>query len=126
MCQSSGCSAIPPAKASARACVIAEVFSVRVPSSGTSTAGWTRAPITGVPSYQRVTGSSSAPVCWASSAGPAGMRAVAPKNDTSTPDADRSRSATRQTRPPARSRRARVPKAAPPLCGRTSMPRPSR
>ena len=39
---------------------------------------------------------------------------VSPKNFTSTPEADRSRSATRQTRPPARSRRARVPKAVPP------------
>lgn len=126
MCQSSGCSAMPPAKASAIAWVMAAVFSARVPSSGTSTAGWMRPFITGVPSYQRVTGISSAPVCWASSAGPAGIRAVAPKNDTSTPDADRSRSATRQIRPPARSRRARVPKAAPPLCGRTSMPSPSR
>lgn len=126
MCQSCGCSAIPMAKASASAWVITDVISVRLPLVGTSTGGCIRAFITGVPSYARVTGSSSAPVCWASRAGPAGIRAAAPKNVTSTPEADRSRSATRQTRPPARSRRASVPKAAPPLCGRTSMPRPWR
>ncbi|GAA3241540.1 hypothetical protein GCM10020256_64590 [Streptomyces thermocoprophilus] len=45
--------------------------------------------MTGESSYQSVTGSSSAPVCWASSAGPAGIRAVSPKNRTSTPEADR-------------------------------------
>ncbi|GFN02587.1 hypothetical protein Smic_11430 [Streptomyces microflavus] len=117
---------MPRAKASASPWVMAAVFSARVPSSGSSTAGWMIPFITGVLSYERVTGSSIAPVCWASRAGPAGIRAVAPKNETSTPEAERSRSATRQIRPPARSRRARVPKAAPPLCGRTSMPRPSR
>ena len=35
--------------------------------------------MTGESSYQRVTGSSSAPVCWASSAGPAGIRVASPK-----------------------------------------------
>ena len=47
----------------------------------------------------RVTGSSAAPVASARAAGPAGIRAVSPKNDTSTPDAVRSRSASRQTPP---------------------------
>ncbi|CAM5242290.1 hypothetical protein SNARM312S_07709 [Streptomyces narbonensis] len=117
---------MPAAKASASAWVAAAVRSVRVPDSGTSTGGWIRPRMTAVSSYQSVTGSSSAPVCCARIAGPAGIRAVSPKNVTSTPDADRSRSATRQTRPPALSRRASVPKAEPPVCGRTSMPRDSR
>ncbi|KUH37818.1 hypothetical protein ATE80_16385 [Streptomyces kanasensis] len=126
MCQSSGCSAIPPAKASASAWVITAVFSARVPEAGTSTGGCTCPRIVDASSYQSVAGSSSAPVCWASSAGPAGIRARSPKKSTSTPDADRSRSATRHTSPPERSRRASAPKALPPVCGITSMPSDSR
>ncbi|GDY58051.1 hypothetical protein SVIO_086740 [Streptomyces violaceusniger] len=116
----------PEAKASAISWVMTVIRSARFPSPGTSTGGCTRPRITGDSSYQRVTGSSRAPVWRASAAGPAGIFARSPKNDTSTPEADRSRSATRHTRPPARSRRASVPKALPPWCGSTSMPSPSR
>lgn len=117
---------MPEANASAIICVMAAAFSARVPVWGTSISGCTRPRMTGLSSYHRVTGSSIAPVCTASIAGPAGIFAASPKNFTSMPEADRSRSATRQTRPPARSRRARMPNAAPPVCGSTSMPRPSR
>ena len=79
------------------------------------------------PSNHKVVGSSAAPVCTASAAGPAIIRAFSPKNSTSMPRPVTSRSETRQTRPPARSRWASTPnRLSPPLAGSTSMPRPSR
>ena len=64
----------------------------------------------------------------ASTAGPAGIRAVAPKNVTSTPWRVRSRSASRQTAPPAviRSASTSVGGRSPPESASTSMPRDSR
>ena len=75
------------------------------------------------PSNQVAVGISAAPVCTASAA-VAAIRAFSPNISTSTPLSFRSRSLTRQTRPPARSRWARVPNGLPPpVSGRTSNPR---
>src|SRR5271165_4482785 len=56
------------------------------------------------PSYHSVTGISAAPVCSASAAGPPMILAGSPKNSTSIPLPVRSRSHSRATRPPVRSR----------------------
>src|SRR6266700_3864935 len=68
------------------------------------------------PSYHSVTRISAAPVCSASAAGPPMIMAGSPKNSTSIPLPVRSRSHSRQTRPPARSCCARTSNLlAPPL-----------
>src|SRR5580693_7202438 len=78
------------------------------------------------PSNQVATGISAAPVCTARAAVEA-IRAFSPNISTSIPVSFRSRSLTRQTRPPARSRWARIPNGLrPPVSGRTSIPRLSR
>ena len=75
------------------------------------------------PSNQVAVGISAAPVCTASAA-TAEIRAFSPNISTSTPLSFRSRSLTRQTRPPPRSRWARVPNGLPPpVSGSTSKPR---
>ncbi len=101
-------------------------FSLRLPSAGTGMSGLACA-------YQpssvnhSVTARSDAPVCTASAAGPAAIRALSPKKSTSTPLSVRSRSQSRQTMWPARSRWASTPNTfVPPVSGSTSMPRPSR
>ena len=105
---------------------MAAAFSLRLPSAGTGMSGLACA-------YQpssvnhSVTARSDAPVCRASAAGPAAIRALSPKKSTSTPLSVRSRSQSRQTMWPARSRWASTPNTlGPPVSGSTSMPRPSR
>ncbi len=126
MCQSAACSAMRSANTSASAWVPPRTWSVsRAPGSSIG------APIhcpqpSGV--NHRLTGSSAAPVFAASSAGPPGIFAASPKNCTSMPLRDRSRSATRQIAPPARRRAASTSEGVlcPPVSGSTSMPRLSR
>ena len=68
------------------------------PSSAAPAAGSEPDPTGRSPSYQSVDRRTAARRCAAaSSAGPAGIRVGAPKNSTSTPRADRSRSASRGT-----------------------------
>ena len=116
-----------PASYTAASCwVMAATFSRLVPSAGTGISSWMCAPQP-APSNHSVTGSSAAPVCTASAAGPPIIRAFSPKNSTSMPPPVTSRSETRQTRRPARSRWASTPnRLAPPVAGSTSMPSPSR
>ena len=127
MCQSCGRSAISAAKTSASAWVAPVTRSRSRPPAASGISGWIR---TAHPSGVNhiPTGSSAAPVVAASSAGPAGIRAVSPKNRTSTPRLVRSRSPSRHTTPPARSRSASTSDGvrSPPVSGTTSMPRPSR
>ena len=126
MCQSAGCALMPSSKARAICCVIAAVRCFLSPSAGTGISSWKRTP---QPSSvnQSVAGISAAPVCTASAAGPAIIRAFSPKKSTSMPLPVTSRSHGRQTILPARSRWASTPNGLlPPLAGSTSMPRPSR
>ncbi len=126
MCQSAGCALIPSSKACAICCVIAAARCFLSPSAGTGISAWKRTPQPSS-SNQSVTGISAAPVCTASAAGPAIIRAFSPKNPTSMPLPVTSRSHGRQTILPARSRCASTPNGLlPPLAGSTSMPRPSR
>ena len=126
MCQSAGCFLIPSANTSASCWVIAAAFCLRSPSAGTSISGYRYTP---QPSsvYHRMAGTSAAPVCTASAAGPGIIRAFSPKKPTSMPLPVTSLSAGRQTTLPARSRWASTPnRLFPPLAGSTSMPSPSR
>ena len=126
MCQSCGCSVIAASKTVASCWVIAAICSCLVPSAGTGISGWMWAP-QHPPSYHSVTGISAAPVCTASAAEPPIILAFSPKKSTSMPAPVTSRSASRQTRPPARSRWASTPNLlTPPVAGSTSMPRLSR
>ncbi len=126
MCQSCGWAAIPVSKTRATCWVMAAIFSRLVPPSGTGISSWMCVYHSG-PSNHRVTGMSAAPVCTASAAAPPIMCAFSPKKSTSIPPPVTSRSAGRHTRPPARSRCARMPnRCTPPVAGSTSKPSPSR
>jgi hypothetical protein len=80
------------------------------------------------PSYQSDTVNSGAPVRRASSAGPAGIRVRPPKNVTSTPRVDRSRSASSGTTLDSATRSARmsIGGRSPPDSGMISIPSDSR
>ncbi len=104
---------------------MAAAFSLRLPSAGTGMSGVMFANQPSSVNHS-VTARSEAPVCTASAAGPAAIRAFSPKKSTSTPLSVRSRSQSRHTRCPARSRWASTPNTFAPPSGSTSMPRPSR
>ena len=128
MCQSAGAPRSPRRRHRRSAASSPGPWRRGRPVDGTRTCGWIRPCHRRRSGYQRVTGSSAAPVSCASAAGPAGIRAAAPKKSTSIPVDVRSRSASRQSTPPLRSRSASSEYGgrSPPVSGTTSMPSDSR
>jgi hypothetical protein len=127
MCQSSGRSAMPAVKASATDCIAVATRSRSRPGPWTGTSGQKRTDHP-VSVKAQTTGTSAAPVCAASSAGPVGRVAARPKNVTGVPVRPRSRSTSRQTVPPSltQSLSTSALGRGPPVSGTTRMPRDSR